>query len=562
MPTSYSYGFVFRELPYVVGSFHNGDPNNILIWFLQDVIDTLRSGRLEEFRRALEEGRVHHVTEADEAEPDWEENILTLEDIIEGGKASDEFGFYNYLVNLDQNMVQVLGPIVDEATGTEYGRAEIPLDAEAIKRSIEIAKQKYPEEQGVGDAVALYWAKRTPGAQVRPVQTRTRTLRIPEPWEIMPPRRIVLSPVPRTGPTVALPTVTPVPVIPTPRVAISPRAGPTVVLPTPRVAIPKVVLPTIPTMATGIAPAPTIPVPKITPRITIPPRATVTPAQLTLARLPVTPGPVAPAGVWPATRPVPLLPKTFQAVEPDYNKMLVVQLKDELRKRGLPLTGNKADLIARLRQTPTDPQEAKNRQLYDAILAKNVRGVKEALKRGAAVNVLLGPYPELPLVLALRFFDENPEASEDILDELLAAGARDDLGDDQGRTVYDYTQRVPRLATKIRQAQRQRAPVTTVVPMAPMLTVPVQPQVPRAAQDYYVVLSYNDYRKNVVIQPLRIFKNEALALKYAEELADPANNPPNEYVGVEGQVIFDALAREETGGAYERIAVVKVPGGD
>ena len=44
------------------------------------------------------------------------------------------------------------------------------------------------------------------------------------------------------------------------------------------------------------------------------------------------------------------------AASPDYAKMKVAELKDELKKRGAPVGGNKAQLVARLKEIYEQPE--------------------------------------------------------------------------------------------------------------------------------------------------------------------------------------------------------------
>lgn len=84
---------------------------------------------------------------------------------------------------------------------------------------------------------------------------------------------------------------------------------------------------------------------------------------------------------------------------------------------------------------------------------------------------------------------------------------------------------------------------------------PIQQPVGR---DYYLVLEYDDYRKNVAIHPLMIFTDRNDALEYAQSLSEGQESPP-EYVGLEGNVIFDRRSAQGENSS-ERIAVLQVAG--
>ncbi|MGB0700683.1 MAG: SAP domain-containing protein, partial [Candidatus Poseidoniaceae archaeon] len=81
---------------------------------------------------------------------------------------------------------------------------------------------------------------------------------------------------------------------------------------------------------------------------------------------------------------------------PDYSKMLVAELKQELSKLGLPTSGNKSELIERLESYSSEPliisieaDLVEDESRYEAIFAKMKTQVIGPLNLGAIIAIFI-----------------------------------------------------------------------------------------------------------------------------------------------------------------------------
>ena len=80
----------------------------------------------------------------------------------------------------------------------------------------------------------------------------------------------------------------------------------------------------------------------------------------------------------------------------DYSKMLVAELKQELSKFGLPISGNKSELIERLESNASEPlmisieaDLVEDESSYGAIIAKMKTQVIGPLNLGAIIAIFI-----------------------------------------------------------------------------------------------------------------------------------------------------------------------------
>lgn len=73
-----------------------------------------------------------------------------------------------------------------------------------------------------------------------------------------------------------------------------------------------------------------------------------------------------------------------------------------------------------------------NRALLDAVIMRDITGVRELLKQGADVDARDGEHEETPIILAVKFADAT------MVRMLIDAGAEVDARDDSGQTALFF----------------------------------------------------------------------------------------------------------------------------